>query len=208
MVRVEIDRPNGPHKLYVNGKVGGEKGKGMIRHDYVKVGNGQNELSIDSAVADMLRHRRASQSDDNPQAPIFPARNGAWMQPANWRSRWRVVRSALASNLENPREVNLPTVTPHTFRRTVGTMLAEAAGVEVAQKQLGHKTPAETLKSYVRDRKRAPDSTDLMQAMMRGAQPSLPPKSKEKSKKKKKKKREKKKRSRAIAAGPSTEESA
>lgn len=202
---VEIDRPGGPHKVFVNGKVGSEKGKGVVRHAYLKVGNGQNELRIDSTTAEMLRNRRASQIGDNPNNAIFPARNGAWMQPANWRSRWRVVRSALASSLEIPHEVELATVTPHTFRRTVGTMLAETAGIEVAQKQLGHRTPAETLKSYIRDRKRAPDSTDLMQAMMRGAQPIPAPKRKGKSKKKKK---EKSARNLPAPVDPTTAESA
>ncbi|MGV0108903.1 tyrosine-type recombinase/integrase [Arthrobacter sp. CP30] len=172
---VDIDRPDGPYKLFVNGKVGMEKGKGIVRHNFIKNSRGQNELQLDSRVAETLRRRRATQTGDNPNGAIFPARNGSWMQPANWRGRWRVVRTDLASSLDVPQEVDLATVTPHTFRRTLGTMLAEAVGVEVAQKQLGHISPAETLKSYVRDRRRAPDSTDLMQAMMRGTQASVAP---------------------------------
>jgi integrase len=54
--------------------------------------------------------------------PVFANRMGGWMSLANMR---RALRAAL------PEE--LAWVTPHSFRRTVATVVRDALGAEVAQ---------------------------------------------------------------------------
>ena len=81
--------------------------------------------------------------------PVFANRAGGWMSLANMR---RSLRAALA-----PHE-DLRWVTPHSFRRTVGTVVRDALGVEAAQHQLGHRDLSTTERHYVERRSVGPDA--------------------------------------------------
>ena len=59
--------------------------------------------------------------------PVFANRAGDWMSLANLR---RALRAALPEDLA--------WVTPHSFRRTVATVVRDALGAELAQQQLSH----------------------------------------------------------------------
>jgi integrase len=165
--------------VQINGKVGWEKGKPMLRHDYLKTGDKILDLRISPEVAAMLRARRAMEMRSNPNGAIFPARGGKWMQPHNFRRRWRAVREELQVAYDLPAEVvpggrkqehrqssPIETVTPHTFRRSVGTYIAETATIDQAAQQLGHSRTAVTIRSYLRERQEAPDSSGYLANVM------------------------------------------
>jgi integrase len=188
---VWVDQPDdGSYWVQINGKVGWEKGRPMLRHDYIKTGDKILDLRISPEVAAMLRARRALERRTNPNGAIFPARGGKWMQLNNFRRRWRIVRQELDIAYDLPEEeqevrgrkqerrqsCDIETSTPHTFRRSVGTFLGETVSIDVAAQQLGHKRTAVTIRSYLRERQEAPDSSGhLAGVMYRRDKPSTNP---------------------------------
>lgn len=98
-----IDQPDDrSYWVQINGKVGWEQGRPMLRHDYIKTGDKILDLRISPDVAAMLRARRANERRTNPNGAIFPARGGAWMQLNNFRRRWRMVRQELEITYDLP----------------------------------------------------------------------------------------------------------
>lgn len=172
--------------VQINGKTGWEKGRGMLRHDYGKTGDQILDLRISPDVATMLRARRTNERRANPNGAIFPARGGEWMQHNNFRRRWRAVREQLEIAYDLPEEghgsgrkqerresCEIATATPHTFRRSVGTFIGETVSIDQAAQQLGHKRTAVTIRSYLRERQEAPDSSGHLASVM--YKPDQPP---------------------------------
>uniref|UniRef100_UPI0031E04761 tyrosine-type recombinase/integrase n=1 Tax=Mycobacterium sp. TaxID=1785 RepID=UPI0031E04761 len=82
---------------------------------------------------------------------VFANREGGWMSLANMR---RALRAALPEDLA--------WVTPHSFRRTVATIVRDALGVEVAQRQLSHAKLSTTEAHYVERQTRGPDVRSVL----------------------------------------------
>lgn len=78
--------------------------------------------------------------------PVFANRGGDWMSLANMR---RALRAAL------PEE--LTWVTPHSFRRTVATVVRDALGPDKAQQQLSHSKLSTTEAHYLQRHTHGPD---------------------------------------------------
>ncbi|WP_420093280.1 tyrosine-type recombinase/integrase [Mycolicibacter arupensis] len=69
---------------------------------------------------------------------IFPNRLGKPRSMSNVRTHWRHIRGD-----------DYAWVTPHSFRRTVATVVERAYGTEHAAKRLGHSDPDVTRKHFV-----------------------------------------------------------
>lgn len=67
---------------------------------------------------------------DNPHDAVFASRRGTWLSPQNVRRQWRQARA----------DTGLEWVTPHTFRKTVATLIDKEADAKSAAAQLGHAT--------------------------------------------------------------------
>ena len=80
------------------------------------------------------------------EGPIFVNRDGGWVSLANLR---RALRAALPDELA--------WVTPHSFRRTVATVVRDAHGPAAAQQQLSHAKLATTEAHYLQRQTRGPD---------------------------------------------------
>jgi integrase len=78
--------------------------------------------------------------------PVFANREGGWMSLNSLR---RQLRDALPEHLA--------WATPHSFRRTVATVVRDALGAELAQRQLSHAKLATTESHYLQRRTRGPD---------------------------------------------------
>jgi integrase len=78
--------------------------------------------------------------------PVFASRDGGWVSLANMR---RNLRAALPPELS--------WVTPHSFRRTVATVVQRELGLEVAQRQLSHSELSTTERHYVQRQTLGPD---------------------------------------------------
>lgn len=88
-----------------------------------------------------------------PDGTVLKNRDGGLVSLSNIRSS---LREALA-----PHE-DLKWVTPHSFRRTVGTVVRDGLGVEAAQHQLGHAQLATTEGHYVQRVTTGPDTRAVL----------------------------------------------
>lgn len=84
--------------------------------------------------------------------PVFANRDGGWMSLANMR---RSLRAALPVDLR-------ATITPHTFRRAVATVVRNKMGAEMAQQQLSHAKLATTEKHYLQRHTHGPDVRQVL----------------------------------------------
>ena len=110
-------------------------------------------LILPEAAAEMFRARREHAKYAAPMDPVFASRTGQWLWPNNIRTRLRV---AVAGHEE------LLGTTPHTLRRTVGTLVAHERGLDAVREQLGHSDPSVTFQRYVAARELAPDLRDVL----------------------------------------------
>lgn len=78
--------------------------------------------------------------------PVFANRDGGWSSLANLR---RALRAALPESLS--------WVTPHSFRRTVATVVRDGHGPALAQQQLSHAKLATTEAHYLQRQTHGPD---------------------------------------------------
>lgn len=76
---------------------------------------------------------------DNPHDAIFASRCGTWLSPNNVRRQWR----------EAGADTDLAWVTPHTFRKTVATLIKEETDTKSAAAQLGHSSEEVTATYYI-----------------------------------------------------------
>lgn len=59
---------------------------------------------------------------------VFASSVGTIRDPNSFRKQWREVRESLGYDW----------ITPHTFRKSVGTILSNTQGIAAATAQLGH----------------------------------------------------------------------
>jgi integrase len=88
---------------------------------------------------------------------VFANRGGEWMSLANMR---RSLRAALPDDLA--------WVTPHSFRRTVATVVRDALGPARAQQQLSHSKLATTETHYLQRHTRGPDVREALDKFAAG----------------------------------------
>ena len=87
----------------------------------------------------MLRERFVVIASEDPEHLIFFSRNHTPLTTNNVRRRLRNILS----------EAGIKGVTPHSFRRTVATVLDRAGGAELAAEMLGHTSSKITKQHYI-----------------------------------------------------------
>ena len=134
---VDLDsaRPN----LTINGTVKTEPNKGTYRKSSPKSDASVRTLVLPDFAVSILRRRKRDTTPEDPIEAVFPTRNGTWQQVNNVERRWRQIR----------KDTDLNWVTPHTFRKTVATLISERVDTETASQQLGHSSPAITREFYI-----------------------------------------------------------
>jgi hypothetical protein len=109
-------------------------------------------LALPPFAVEVLRKRRQEQPTNERDA-VFATRNGTWHQVGNIERRWRAIRA----------DTGLDWVTPHTFRKTVATLIDRTVDSETAARVLGHSSADITKEYYiVRDRS-TPDVTAVLE---------------------------------------------
>jgi integrase len=111
-------------------------------------------VALPAFAATTLRRRRLRQQAD-PGHPVFATRNGTWHQVANIERRWRQAR----------KDTGLEWVTPHTFRKTVATLISERVDADTAAQQLGHSSSAITREYYIAKPAIAADVAHVLQEL-------------------------------------------
>lgn len=149
----DIDLKSARATLTVTGTVIYVPGQGLTIQEHPKSTNSRQRYFIPPFAVEMLLRRQVQQVTANPWDVVFPSSAETLRDPANFRKQWRCARD----------DIGFQWVTPHTFRKTVGTLLANAEGMASASAQLGHSSERITSRHYVQKSHEAPDMTALLQ---------------------------------------------
>jgi integrase len=135
---IDVDLDATRPVLTINGTIKTETGRGTYRKASPKSDASVRTVVLPDFAIAALKRRRATAPED-PNSPVFPTRNGTWQQVNNVERRWRQIR----------KDTGLDWVTPHTFRKTVATLISERVDAQTASQQLGHSSPAITREFYI-----------------------------------------------------------
>jgi len=149
-VALDASRPN----LTINGTIKTEPGKGTYRKASPKSDSSVRTVALPGFAVEVLQRRRATNKESSNDA-VFPTRNGTWQQVNNVERRWRQIRQ----------DTGLDWVTPHTFRKTVATLISERVDADTASQQLGHSSPAITREFYISKPAIAADVADVLEEL-------------------------------------------
>ncbi|MDN4521422.1 site-specific integrase [Mycolicibacterium austroafricanum] len=127
--------------------------RGCSRQDHPKTKAGYRSVTVPSFTVDALRRQQQRQIPSK-EGLIFPTRLGTARWPSNVRTAWRQVRGD-----------DYAWVRPHSFRKTVGTMVERELGVGAASAQLGHSGTAVTERHYIERALEAPDTSSILEKL-------------------------------------------
>ena len=130
------------------------RGEGLRRQDHPKTAAGRRTVRLPRFAVETLM-RLQLDAAPNPHDVIFPSARGTLRDPNNVRRQWRDARAAAGFGW----------VTPHTFRKTVATVIQRERGTEAATAQLGQSGTAVTEAHYVQRTSVAPDVSDVLQVL-------------------------------------------
>jgi integrase len=150
----DIDLDHDPALLTIAGTIKNDPGRGTYRKTTPKTDHGLRTVVLPPFAVAALKERRAA-TPPNPLDAVFATRNGTWHQLSNIERRWRQIREG----------TGLDWVTPHTFRRTVATVIAQRLGADAAAGQLGHSSATITRQFYIAKPDIAADATDALGAL-------------------------------------------
>ncbi|MDI3211689.1 site-specific integrase [Arthrobacter sp. AL12] len=150
----DVDLKSARPTLTVTGTVIYVQGQGMTIQEHPKSTNSRQRYYLPPFAVEMLLRRQVQQLEATSWDVVFPSSTGTLRDPGNFRKQWRSARD----------DIGFKWVTPHTFRKSVGTLLANAEGMASASAQLGHSNEQITSRHYVQKTHEAPDMTALLQS--------------------------------------------
>lgn len=149
----DIDLSATPPTVAISGTIKTETGKGTYRKSKPKSDASKRTIALAPFAVAVLLRRRVEQPPTQLNA-VFATRNGTWHQVGNIERRWRTIRA----------DAGLDWVTPHTFRKTVATMIDRLVDSDTAARVLGHSSSVITKEYYIEKDRSAPDVTHLLQS--------------------------------------------
>ena len=150
----DLDLESHAATLTISGTLVYVKGKGVFRQEWTKTDAGFRIVVLPNFASDVLLRRRQTVVSNTLDA-VFASRNGTWLSPNNVRRQWRQARA----------DTGLEWVTPHTFRKTVATILDKEGKAEAATPQLGHANEEVTKDYYIAKATTAPDVTEVLEKL-------------------------------------------
>ncbi len=152
----DVDLSGDPPIVHVCGTLIEPRGayvEKIFRQPKPKSGDSRTLLLPDHVV-DVLTERCKRSQWRRLDDPVFASNaSGSWVWPANIRTRLREATVAVQG---------LVGISPHTLRRSVGTLIAHERGTDAARDQLGHQDASVTGTFYVAKRLMAPDLRDVL----------------------------------------------
>ncbi|MFC9352812.1 tyrosine-type recombinase/integrase [Arthrobacter sp. NPDC057013] len=127
-----------------------EKDGLFYRQDYPKSDSQRILQLTQDWIQDMIRLRHMNKRNTRTNA-VFATRNGTFVRPSNFRSDLRKANKAAGIHEK---------ISPHRFRSTVSSEIAEYYRDEAAQQQLGHSSPETTRRHYIHRPEIVPDYSD------------------------------------------------
>lgn len=149
----DVDLESEPATVTISGTVLRRKQEGLVRQNHPKHSKRWRVVSVPGFTADAIRARIQSIGEVDAEQTIFCTKYGGPLSPNNVRRVWRLIRDEYADDL--PKGIDLSDVTPHTFRKTVATILDQAAngGTALAAELLGHHSTSVTEQHYIQPTK-------------------------------------------------------
>jgi len=149
----DIDFAASPPTVSITGTIKTETGKSTYRKPKPKTDASQRNIALPPFAVDVLMRRRLEQSPNHYNA-VFATRNGTWHQVGNIERRWRTIRA----------DSGFEWVTPHTFRKTVATLIDRLVDSDTAARVLGHSSDTITKEFYIEKDRSTPDVTHILQS--------------------------------------------
>ncbi|SDS84790.1 tyrosine-type recombinase/integrase [Microterricola viridarii] len=138
--KCDVDMAADPPRVYINGTVIVGTGKGVYRQEHPKTHESNRVLAVPAFAAEVIRHRLALIAGEDAEHLLFISRNGTPLAPNNVRRNFReILKLAGLEEME---------ITPHAFRRTGATLLANELGIQAAADMLGHTSTSTTKEHY------------------------------------------------------------
>jgi integrase len=154
--KCDVDVTGSPATVRICGTIVSPKGRATHRQPHPKTMKSMRTVSVPSFTAEVLRERLVKIASEDPEHLIFFTRNGTPLTTNNVRRRLRAVLSG----------AGIEGVTPHSFRRTVATMLDRAGGADLASEMLGHTSSEITKAHYIEpDEKVNPITAEILEAL-------------------------------------------
>lgn len=125
-------------------------GGGLVRQASPKSDSSFRTVKLPAFTVQTLM-RLKFDSPSGPEQLVFPSRTGGLRDPHNLRRQWREARGE-----------DFAWVSPHSFRKTVATLLDREASTVDAAAQLGHSGEAVTRRHYIEKAAAAPDNRNVL----------------------------------------------
>ena len=138
-----------------------EAGRGTYRKPRPKSDASVRTVALPPFAVALLNRRRNDGHAANDLDAVFATRNGTWHQVVNIERRWRQIR----------KDTGYEWVTPHTFRKTVATLISEATTSELASRQLGHSSSQVTRDHYIAKPAVSADLSMLLETLAQKDEP-------------------------------------
>ena len=138
-------------------------GAGVHRQEHPKTHESNRVIAVPQFAADVIRQRLALLDPEDAEHLLFFSRVGTPLVPYNVRrSFWGILLNAGFEGLE---------ITPHSFRRTEATLLANELGIQATVDMLGHTSTSTTKAHYAEpDRTVKSGPADVLQQLAPRAQ--------------------------------------
>jgi integrase len=137
----DVDLDADPPRVTISGTLVVHNGVGVLRQAHPKTHESNRVIAVPQFAADVIRQRLALIDPDDAEHLLFFSRKGTPLTPYNVRRTFRgILRNAGLEDLE---------ISPHSFRRTGATLLANELGIQAAADVLGHtSTSTSTTKAH------------------------------------------------------------
>jgi integrase len=154
--KCDVDVTGSPATVRICGTIVSPAGKPTHRQSHPKTTKSNRTVSVPSFTAEVLRERLVKVASEELEHLIFFSRNGTPLTTNNVRRRLRTILA----------EAGIEGVTPHSFRRTVATVLDRAGGADLAAEMLGHTSAQITRQHYIEpDEKVNPVTAEILEAL-------------------------------------------
>lgn len=144
--------------LSITGKLVRKAGHGLVWVDKTKTDAGRRTLPL-PAFANTVLIERTNLPFMGEQPMIFPSTAGTWRDPDNFNARWAQAR----------KDLGVPDVTSHSFRKTLATLIDdEGLSARIGADHLGHARVSETQDTYMARGRTHTKVADLMDRTLFG----------------------------------------
>ncbi|WP_404434340.1 site-specific integrase [Microbacterium lacus] len=164
--KCDVDMAANPPTIHVGGTIVVRRGQGVSRQSKPKTDESNRTVAVPPFAAEVIRRRLALIAGEYEEHLLFFTRAGTPLAPHNARRTFRQILTLAGLDGVD--------ITPHAFRRTGATLLANTVGIDTAAEVLGHTSAATTKEHYAEpDRSVNPVSADVLQRLAPGGQGTI-----------------------------------